>query len=41
MVSGQLGKYIYFALTVHTDPDDLPSFADECSFGNWSSDSYH
>ena len=26
---------------VHTDPDSLPSFAEECSFGNWSSDSYH
>ena len=23
----------------YTDPDDLPSFADQCSFGNWSSDS--
>ena len=22
---------------VHTDPDSLPSFADKCSFGNWSS----
>ncbi len=34
----------YFALTlsyVHTDPDSLPSFADKCSFGNWSSDTYH
>ncbi len=27
---------IYFAVTlyVHTDPDSLPSFAEECSFGN-------
>jgi len=34
----------YFALTlsyVHIDPDSLPSFADKCSFGNWSSDTYH
>ena len=23
------------------DPDSLPSFAEECSFGNWLSDSYH
>ena len=26
---------------VHADPDGLPSFADKCSFGNWSSDTYH
>ena len=31
----------YFALLrsrMHTDPDNLPSFADKCSFGNCSSD---
>ena len=28
-------------LYVYTDPDSLPSFAEECSFGNWSSDLYH
>lgn len=27
-------------LSVHTDPDSLPSFDGECSFGNWSLDSY-
>ncbi len=26
-------------LYVHTDPDSLPSFAEECIFGIWSSDS--
>ena len=26
---------------VHTDPDSLPSCVEECSFGNWSSNSYH
>jgi len=33
-----------FAVTlsdVHTDPGRLPSFAEECSFENWSSGSYH
>ena len=25
----------------YADPDGLPSFADECTFGNWSSDLYH
>ena len=28
-------------LYVNTDPGSLPSFAEECSFGNLSSDSYH
>ena len=26
---------------IHTDPDNLPSCADKCSFGNWSLDTYH
>ena len=28
-------------LHVHTDPDILPSFAEECNFRNWSSGSHH
>ncbi len=28
-------------LYVHTDPDGLPRFAEECGFGSRSSGSYH
>ena len=38
---GRLHDSWVFIVYVHTDPDSLPSFADKCSFGNWSSDTYH
>ena len=38
--SSQLCQASYFHTYVtRADPDDLPSFADQCSFGSWSSDS--
>ena len=34
VIRAQIGTDTFY---VHTDPDSLPSFAEECSFGNWSS----